>query len=256
MTIIADDVTCRRPISWATGVLTDVGSVRQVNEDAVLARPDLGLWAVADGMGGHQVGDIASSKIVESLNSISELSTLSECVDIVDEYLSTVNRQMLDYADEHFSGGTMGSTVVTLIIRGHVGACLWVGDSRLYRLRNNELQQMTRDHSQLEEMLALGMITEEEIENHPNKNVITRAVGVEPYLYADVCLFTAQLGDTYLLCSDGLYNTLTMPEIKSILTNNSSEYSAALLIRRSLEEGARDNVSAIVVKGTIGRVNL
>lgn len=254
MTLL-DDVTCRRPIVWATGSLTDVGSVRTVNEDALLARPDLGLWAVADGMGGHQVGDIASAKIIEALNKLNESSSLSECVNVVDACLISVNQEMLDYADTHFSGSTMGSTVVSLLIRGHIGACLWVGDSRLYRLRNQDLKQLTRDHSQLEEMLEMGLISADEIENHPNKNVITRAVGVENTLYAEVSLFTTQVGDIFLLCSDGLYNTLDINEIKSILITHSPEDSATALIARSLEEGAKDNVSAVVVKGTIGRVS-
>jgi serine/threonine protein phosphatase PrpC len=248
------DITFRRPIAWDSGVLTDVGSVRSVNEDAVLARPEMGLWAVADGMGGHKVGDIASSKIVAALDAIKDCERLSECVDVVEDCLLEVNQLMLEYAQIMLDGSTMGSTLVAAVIKGRIGACLWVGDSRLYRYRNQKLQQITRDHSQLEEMIAMGLITREDSEGHPNRNVITRAIGVEPQLYVDITLFTTQVGDTFLLCSDGLYNTLNDEELIQGLGLRDVQQSAQQLMSAALEKGARDNVSVIVVKGNPGKI--
>ena len=248
------DITFRRPISWDSSLLTDVGAVRSVNEDAVLSRPEVGLWAVADGMGGHKVGDIASSKIVAALEVIKDCQRLSECVDVIEDCLLDVNQLMLEYAQIMFDGGTMGSTVVTAIIKGRIGACLWVGDSRLYRYRNQKLVQITRDHSQLEEMIAMGLITREASENHPNRNVITRAVGVEPQLYVDVTLFTTQVGDTFLLCSDGLYNTLSEEELIQGLSLRDVQHCTQHLMEKALEKDARDNVSVVVIKGNPGKI--
>jgi len=249
------DTTYRRPITWVSGVRTDVGTVRAVNEDAVLAKPDIGLWAVADGMGGHKVGDIASSKIVDALAAVNDCTSLSDCVDVIEDCLIDVNQLMLEYAQIMFDGSTMGSTVVVMVIKGRVGACLWVGDSRLYRFRNQQLVQLTRDHSQLEEMIELGLITREASENHPNRNVITRAVGVEAQLSVDMTLFTTQVGDSFLLCSDGLYNAVAHEEIVQSMTVRDVQQSTDQLVEKALGYGAKDNVSVIVVKGNPGRVS-
>jgi serine/threonine protein phosphatase PrpC len=249
------DTTYRRPITWVSGVRTDVGTVRALNEDAVLAKPDIGLWAVADGMGGHKVGDIASSKIVDALAAVNDCTSLSDCVDVIEDCLIDVNQLMLEYAQIMFDGSTMGSTVVVMVIKGRVGACLWVGDSRLYRFRNQQLVQLTRDHSQLEEMIELGLITREASENHPNRNVITRAVGVEAQLSVDMTLFTTQVGDSFLLCSDGLYNAVAHEEIVQSMTVRDVQQSTDQLVEKALGYGAKDNVSVIVVKGNPGRVS-
>ncbi len=241
------------PIEWSGFSVTDVGSVRSVNEDSVLMLSESGLWAIADGMGGHQVGDIASAKIVDALAKIPHIELLSEMIDAVDDALINVNSDIIDYASKQPGNFSMGSTVVSLLLRGRVGAALWVGDSRLYRYRNGQLEQMTRDHSQVEELLQMGHITPEEMENHPQRNVITRAVGGEEDLYVDVNVFGAQIGDTFLLCSDGLYNAVTIDEITSMLNNRSAEDCAQILMQTALKKGASDNVSIIVLKGEAGR---
>ena len=130
-----------------------------------------------------------------------------------------------------------------------VGACLWVGDSRLYRYRNNELIQLSRDHSHVEELLQKGSISREEAENHPDANVITRAVGAAEELYVDINVFGAQVGDIYMLCSDGLYNAVDSENIIYCLKNFSADEGVKSLISKALENGAPDNVSVIVVKG-------
>lgn len=248
------DVTFRRPIEWNSCALSDVGCVRKVNEDSVFDQGHKSLWAVADGMGGHEVGDVASQKIVEALGEVEVKSGLSDYVDAIEDSLISVNSQLISYAKESFDNKTMGSTAVCLAIKNHVGVCLWVGDSRLYRLRNYKLQKLSRDHSQVEEMVQMGMITPEEAETHPHKNVITRAVGVENELYVDINVFSAQVGDTFLLCSDGLYNSVPEHVIAQLLVDRCPEICAEELLETSLANEARDNVSIIVLKGEPGKV--
>lgn len=248
------DATFRRPIEWTSCAQTDVGLVREANEDSVIARPEAGVWAVADGMGGHHLGDVASSMITTALDAVLPQHALSDYVDAVENCLLDVNSELLEKARVMFEKGTMGSTLVALVIKERVGVCLWVGDSRLYRFRNQELAQLSRDHSQLEEMIDLGLITREETENHPQRNVITRAIGVERPLFVDVNVFTTQVGDTFLLCSDGLYNAVSTDDIVQTLEQRNVEKSTADLIQKSLANGAPDNVSVIVVQGNPGKI--
>jgi serine/threonine protein phosphatase PrpC len=247
------DRTFRRPIDWRCGSCTHVGAVRQINEDAVLARAEIGLWAVADGMGGHEVGDVASRMIVDALALVSGQERLSDFVELVERTLMDVNQQILDYADLMLDKATMGSTLVALMIRGRVGVCLWAGDSRLYRLRNHQLTQLSRDHSHVQELIEMGAITPEEATKHPNANVITRAVGVEEPGFIDINVFSAQIGDTFLLCSDGLYNTMDDADLGGLLGTRDAQRVAEALVQLSLERGAPDNVSVVVVKGEPGK---
>ena len=249
-----NDVTFRRPIHWSSTALTDVGCVRKVNEDTVVDMGIQRLWAVADGMGGHQVGDVASQKIAAVLAKVYPHAGLSNYVDAVEDALLEVNDELIQLAQASFDNQTMGSTAVCLVIKNHVGVCLWVGDSRLYRLRNYKLQKLTRDHSQVEEMVQMGMITPQEAETHPHKNVITRAVGVEHDLFVDINVFSTQVGDTFLLCSDGLYNAVPEHSIAQLLVDRSTQVCGEELMETALANEARDNVSLIVIKGEPGRV--
>lgn len=248
------DRTFRRPIEWQSGQRSDVGTVREINEDAVFTHSAIGLWAVADGMGGHEVGDVASRMIVEALALVHNRPGLSDFVDEVEQAIVAVNQQIIDYAEQMFDSATMGSTLVTLLIRGRVGICLWAGDSRLYRLRNQHLTQLTRDHSHVQELLEIGAIEPDEAACHPHANVITRAIGVEEDGFIDINVFNTQIGDTFLLCSDGLYNTLTTEEMSRILSQKSTQQVADDLVAASLSNGASDNVSVIVVKGEPGKL--
>ncbi|WP_075188034.1 PP2C family protein-serine/threonine phosphatase [Teredinibacter haidensis] len=241
--------TAFRPIEWVYASQTDVGTVRAANEDALIALPESGLWAVADGMGGHEIGDIASTKIVEALAAVPNLPKLSDYVDAVEDALLNVNQEIMEYAGIMLESGTMGSTLAALVIRGRVGVCLWVGDSRIYRYRNGWLQQLSRDHSQVEEMLRMGLITEAETHNHPQKNVITRAIGGESELYVDINVFSTQIGDTFLICSDGLYNSVKQDDIEFHLSTRSIEQSVSELMNKSLSNRAADNVSIVIVRG-------
>ena len=233
---------------WLSSAATHCGAVRNMNEDAFLNRDNDGLWAVADGMGGHEAGEVASEMIANSLGSANLEQPLADVVDSLEDTLLEVHHKIRAYARTHCEGRTMGSTVVSMFVRESVGVCLWAGDSRLYRFRNNCLECISEDHSQVNEMLSRGMITEEEAKNHPASNVITRAVGASETLYVDVTLFQLQPGDLYLLCSDGLYGAITEEEIAGYLNGASVEAVTEKLIESSLEAGARDNVTVIAVQ--------
>lgn len=241
-----------RPIDWQSASATDVGTVREINEDAILMRPEISLWAVADGMGGHEVGDIASQKVVEALYGVANETLLSVFVDQIDDALIDANQAIIDYSESTLEGAPMGSTVVLLATRGRVGVCLWVGDSRLYRYRGGELSQLSRDHSQVEELIQMGMLTPEQAVDHPDSHVITRAIGGEPELYVDINLFSVQIGDTFLLCSDGLYNAVEIDDLVECLAMRDAHQASEELLGRALQNNARDNVSLVVLKGEAG----
>ena len=230
---------------------THVGMVRKINEDSILSLPEVQLWAVADGMGGYEAGNVASDMIVKSLSSILSKPSLSEMVDCVEDCLLDVNHSILEYADIMLDGRTLGSTVVTLLIKGHTGICLWAGDSRLYRYRKDQLRQLSRDHSQVEELLSQGFISAEEAKKHPDSNVITRAVGASSKLYLDINAFSVRPGDTFLLCSDGLYNMLSEEEISDTIASLPIAQAVDVLIQKALDNGANDNVSVILVNGKL-----
>ena len=245
------DITIRRPVCWKSAQDTHVGMVREINEDSILSLPETQLWAVADGMGGYEAGNVASDMIVKSLCPLIRKSSLSQMVDCIEDSLIDVNHRILEYADIMLDGRILGSTVVALLIQGHAGVCLWAGDSRLYRYRNNQLEQLSRDHSQVEDLLSQGFISPEEAENHPDSNVITRAIGAGPELYIDINVFTAQLGDTFLLCSDGLYNMVSKDEIIETIAILPITKAVNVLIQKALDNGANDNVSVILVHGGV-----
>lgn len=244
-----NDITVRRPIKWLCASVSDVGTVRTLNEDAVLVRSEIGLWAVADGMGGHDAGSVASRMIVDSLGELQKRDSLNDCVTAIEDTILDANRRLLEYSDIVLDGRIVGSTFVGLMIYEQVGVCLWMGDSRLYRHRGQNFSQLTRDHSQVSELLQAGAITEEEAVNHPESNVITRAVGTGEDAVLDVDVFDVQIGDTFLLCSDGLYNALDRETIVQHLSNADVPALAQGLIDSALKNGASDNVSVVVVRG-------
>lgn len=247
------EITVRRPIRWKSVHASHVGNVREVNEDSVMCLPESHLWVVADGMGGYEAGNVASKMVVESLQSIDGDQSLNQIVDSVEDGLIAVNQHILEYSEMMLDGRTLGSTVVSLTIKGRVGICLWAGDSRLYRFRSKQLVQLSRDHSEVEEQIQQGLITAEQAENHPESNVITRAIGAGPEIYIDINAFSTQVGDIFLLCSDGLYNMVSKEQISAVLQESPIEQAVEKLIQLALDNGADDNVSVILVKGEQGQ---
>ncbi len=225
--------------------LTHPGRVRSENEDSVLARPDSGLWAVADGMGGHSHGERASRAITQALEAAVLPEDFDAAAAATAEAIHAANR--LIWAETKALGASMGSTAVALLVRGDRFAVFWAGDSRCYLLRAGVLYQLTTDHSQVQDMVAAGRLTPEEAESHPMAHVLSRAVGVEPELELDAVSDTAMVGDMFLICSDGLTCTVGDAELATLLAGGRPAATAEELVRLCLERGAPDNVSVVVV---------
>lgn len=236
-------------MSWTSWAVTDVGTVRSANEDALVDRPDLRLWAVADGAGGHQHGEVAAQALKAALEAPSERAG-GDLVAEVRARVAGVHEALRRRADAEAeaSGGaiTIASTLVVLLADGQHFACLWCGDSRAYLLRGGTLSPLTRDHSMVQEMVDAGVLDAEAAERHPRANVLTRAIGADgadPEL--DKITGRAEPGDRFLLCSDGLFKALDAGAIGRL---TGGEDPARALIRAALDAAARDNVTAIVVQ--------
>ncbi|SAL43046.1 PP2C-family Ser/Thr phosphatase [Caballeronia cordobensis] len=230
---------------WTSAARTDTGCVRQINEDALLDAPERGLWAVADGMGGHAVGDLASRMVIESLAKAAGANGLASVVADARTRLLDVNERLrVEAARRQVS--RIGSTVVLLAARDGACAYLWAGDSRIYLFRQGRLVQLTRDHSHVEELKARGQLTAEEALHHPAQHLITRAVGALDVLELDENTLTLNDGDTFLLCSDGLSNEVSEAEMASELAPGNCEAAAQRLLEIALARGGRDNISVVV----------
>lgn len=236
-----------KPMSWTSHGISDTGKVRRHNEDSMLVRPEIGLWAVADGMGGHAKGDMASQMVVESLRKIHEGTSLPKYLDEIEDSIQAVNRKLIETAKESKKKTTIGSTLVMLLAYDKYCVYMWAGDSRLYRLRDGEIRQITTDHSQVELYIEQGLISREEALAHPHGNMITRAVGAVDELHLDMDIQEMEEGDRYMLCSDGLTKHIADLEMQSLLADGACEEACRRMIDLTLSRGAGDNVTVIIV---------
>lgn len=228
--------------SWAG---THPGAVRTHNEDSFVDRPDLGLWAVADGAGGHDAGEVASGMLKEALETVPPGLSASELLAQVRLRVEEVHQALRAEAALRGPRAVIASTLVVLLARDGHFACLWAGDARAYLLRNGELAQVTRDHSLVQELVDAGAITAEEAEGHPRANVITRAVGAAEGLELDKVSNRLLAGDRFLLCSDGLNKTLADPELALLLMEPGP---AERLIAEALARRASDNITVVAIE--------
>ena len=234
--------------NWAAVTRSHRGNWRQYNEDAVVVHPSAPLWAVADGMGGHEAGDVASQAIADALSDpLVPEHSLSERVDWIEDRLLAVDQQLHRQAQRIGPDAVVGATVVSLTVARHVGVVLWAGDSRLYRCRDGQLQVVTRDHNPIADLLDFGAISEAEA-LAADTNVVTRAVGGQRRLALDVVAFDVQPGDRLLLCTDGLYRELEAAELSDLLHQQPLQLAADALMARVLGRAARDNLSLVLVE--------
>jgi protein phosphatase/serine/threonine-protein phosphatase Stp1 len=224
---------------------THPGTVRQRNEDAFLDRPDVGLWAVADGAGGHGAGDVASAAAIAALQDLPPALSAAEMLAQVRLRITAVHAELQRQAQQAGPGRMIATTLVVLMARGGHFACLWAGDSRIYLLRDGAFTRLTRDHSLVQDLVDQGVLREDEAETHPQANIITRAVGAEGELELDKTSARLAPGDLFLLCSDGLFKAVPEAEIGRMLADG---YGAEVLVQAALANGARDNVTAITVR--------
>jgi serine/threonine protein phosphatase Stp1 len=231
---------------------THVGRRRTVNEDAVLCRPDLGLWAVADGMGGHDAGAFASALVVETLANCDAGLDLGARTDAARRMLIEANRRLVALGRESSPPRTIGTTVVAIAADPGSFACLWAGDSRAYHCRGRALVQLTRDHSVVQALVDAGELSADEAADHPDANLVTRAVGAAPELKIDTVTGEIRPGDTLLLASDGLTRLLNPDELLAGLRASDLSAAADEFIEACLARGAPDNVSLVILRAVEG----
>jgi len=235
---------------WVSAALSHPGHVRSVNEDACLDLPEHGAWSIADGMGGHAVGDFASQLTIDALDHVlgqTGDTGLALRMRETRARLVSVNAQLQMEAARR-QVRRIGCTVVVLIASERTCGILWAGDSRLYLYRQGLLRQLTHDHSQVEELMARGQLTPEQAHRHPAKHMITRAVGATGTLDLDEERIDPIDGDIFLLCSDGLTNDVSNEEIGAQLAAGDCRLAAERLIEMALQRGGRDNTSVVVVE--------
>jgi serine/threonine protein phosphatase PrpC len=235
-------------LKLSAAAVTDVGLLREVNEDSVFTSTD--LYAVADGMGGHAAGDVASSLAVTVLRQISDSGELTP--ETLIQALTSANSAILTSAATHAGQAGMGTTVAGLGVVRLSGVEHWIafniGDSRVYRFADGQLQQLTVDHSEIGEMVAAGVIDAATAQVHPRRNVVTRCLGTDPPPDPDIWVFPPVPGERFLICSDGL--VVEVPDAgisEALLHEPDAERAAAVLVRMAREAGGRDNITVVVV---------
>lgn len=228
-------------MSWSVGFASDVGQIRRANEDSYLVRDP--LYVVADGMGGHNAGDVASSTAVAALGKPGQPTR-----DNVESLVKEANAAVWEKAQSDRSLQGMGTTVTALFLDGSHGLIAHVGDSRAYLFRGGQLRQLTHDHTLVARMVGEGRITEEEARHHPQRNVITRALGVDADIHVDLESVEFEPGDRVLLCSDGLTSMIDPDPIAAILASEGSPQSVAdRLVQAANDAGGEDNITVIVL---------
>ena len=240
---------------------TDIGQVRKVNQDSIfLSDAPVGklsnLFLVADGMGGHKAGDFASRFVVQTMSELSGESKLNEPVSILLRSIERTNELLYDESIQNADREGMGSTLVAATIEGSTMYVANVGDSRLYLLRES-LEQITRDHSLVEEMVARGQILRDSESYKNQKNIITRAIGIRPAVRPDVFEIQLEECDCILICSDGLTNMIDDAGISRILkTTDTLQEKTEKLIRLANENGGKDNIAVILIEPQISEVKI
>jgi type VI secretion system ImpM family protein len=230
------------PLRFRSAAATDVGRARGNNEDGFVERPEVGLWAVADGLGGHSGGEIASRMVCDALADFEPDKSFEETVEAARQRMQQVNDHLLRTAAGSLLAGHSGSTVVVLLVRGAHAAVLWAGDSRVYRWRAGRLEQLSRDHSLAE---LEGFVGGKE------SNVVTRAVGAQPALMLDLYRDTVRADDRFLLCSDGLTRVLSEAQIRVWMGEKDVRVAIDGLIKATLDAGAPDNVTVVIVEAFV-----
>ena len=229
------------------GAATHVGRVRQRNEDSYLVATQRGLWAVADGMGGHEAGDVASRLVVEELNAIPAPATAAELLASCEAQMVKANSRLKKIADER-GGVLIGTTIAALLVFDVFYAGVWSGDSRIYRINRGRIEQVSLDHTEIQELVSEGKINAEEARLWPRRNVITRAIGVHENPELEMKSGTVEPGDIFVICSDGLTAHVEDWEILSLAEQHRPQQACDLLIALTLERGALDNVTVVAVQ--------
>jgi protein phosphatase len=232
---------------FESGAATDVGKVRLENEDAYLVLPESGIFAVADGMGGHEAGSLASAIVIDSLRKIAEPASVADLLNRCREKLAGANDRLLEIADQR-GGIVIGATVAALLAWEGYYACVWSGDSRIYLVRQGRIQQLSRDHTEVAELIAEGVLTAEEAQTWPRRNVITRAIGVYQELDLEIAQGVLEKDDLFVICSDGLTTHVNDAEILECANVIAPQFACERLVALTVERGAVDNVTVVMAR--------
>ena len=225
------------------GSRTEVGHVREHNEDSLVVTPP--LFAVADGMGGHEAGEVASEI---AINALAELAPASPDGDALARAVVAANLEVIKAPSKGIGREGMGTTLTAALLEGERLVIAQVGDSRAYLLHQGRLQQLTRDHSLMADMIEAGQLTEAEARVHPNRSVITRAIGSDPHMQPDIYELNVETGDRILLCSDGITTMIEDPQIARIMgSSETAQECADNLVAAALDAGGYDNATAVVM---------
>ena len=229
----------------AATLRTDIGRLRRQNEDAAWFDESRAVFAVADGMGGHLAGEVASRMAIEA---VQRMAQENACPGIaaLREAVASAHETILAHAQDHIECAGMGTTLSVLWLGENYAYIAHVGDSRIYRLREGSLTQITQDHSLVEELVRAGLITREQARTHPRRNIITRALGTHGENEPDLLVTDVRDGDLFLLCTDGLTGMVTDGDIERVLRENDMETAADRLLALALDAGGRDNVTLIL----------
>lgn len=230
-----------------TGVASHAGKVRDHNEDLSLVAPDIGVFAVADGMGGHDDGALASATVVEQLRSIGRAASASDLLARLEDRILRANAELISHARVR-GAGVVGSTVVVLLTFDYHYACVWAGDSRLYLIRQGCIVQVSRDHSEVQALIDTGALTAAEARSWPRRNIVTRAIGVRGDPELEIRDGALAGGDIFVLCSDGLTAHVDDQEILQLARDRPPQEACDALVELTLERGASDNVTVVVVR--------
>ncbi len=233
--------------SYETWAVRHKGRVRELNEDSYLVQAASRLCLVADGMGGYDAGEVASAGIVERLKTMGLSTSASDQEARFVDRLGKANDDLQDYSRQRH-GATIGSTVAALLVFEGEYRALWLGDSRVYLIRKGRLEQISRDHSEVQELVERGVLSKEEARTWPGRNVITRAVGVDAHIEPEVTSGAVQIGDCFLLCSDGLTAHAKDDDILDAVSGRTPRAACETLLELVLERGATDNVTVVIVQ--------
>ena len=250
-------------LTWCSSLRSDVGKVRKLNEDSGLERPDDRLWCVADGMGGYKAGEVASGMCVATVKDVmsgqwplvdaeqrDEVTGFRHATLMLRDALNTAHKAIYDVSNSQAQCEGMGTTAVAVLFFNNSASIAYVGDSRLYRLRGEHLEQITTDHSLVEEMVARGLYSREDALKNVNSNIVTRALGIEPSVEVDMIEDALEVGDVLMLCSDGLTDLVSDDIIRLTMLENVDNLQLAgeRLIQFANERGGKDNISVILAR--------
>ena len=231
---------------FETGASTHPGTRQRENQDAHLNGTPAGLWAVADGMGGHDAGRYASHAVIEALRTITPQASAAQLLRACEACVIDVNNELMRIAGE--TGTIIGTTLVALLTHDVHYACVWAGDSRIYLAQGGAMTLVSRDHTEVQDLVERGLLSEQEGRTSPGRHILTRAIGVSRELELEIAQGVLRHGDTFLLCSDGLTNYVDEAELRTIHLDRTPQDACVALVDLAIGRGGVDNVTAVVVR--------